>query len=157
MILFSTWALAGKLALGWRGHTPGDATDILANKPDASCTKDPEEGVAWRCAEPIGSATVLVHYMVDAPTHLFMGVFILCDNYTNCTALRDALDSAWGKGDVQPGRTMPDTTWTEGTALAAWAYNTFSDTGKLSVIDMRLHAQVKAAQKEAAKKAAESL
>ena len=66
--------------------------------------------------------------------------------------------AAWGR----PFRTeeygpLPDRTWADGSVLAGWEYNQFSDIGTATTFDKVLYERIKAAKARKAASAAEGL
>ena len=155
-------AHAGKLANGWRGHPYGLAGgpgDFLSRAPAENCTPDPEPGVRWLCPESVGGAPAEVNYML-APEMggAFTGIVLRCKGYASCATVLDTLMAAWGK----PSRTeeygpLPDRTWADGSVLAGWEYNQFSDTGTATAFDKVLYERIKAVKASKAQDAAGEL
>lgn len=152
-------AHAGKLADGFRGVPFGPAA-VLTGAPGQRCatTSDPE--VRWECVYTLGEVEVKATYIVY--DDLFYGVSVtpVTQTFGNALALRNVLEAAYGmcvpkvKGDTS---VLPDCTWRDGTAVALWEYNRYSDRSSLVLFDMVVHQQVEARQAAKAAEAARGL
>jgi hypothetical protein len=151
-------AHAGKLANGWRGHLYGDAT-WLASPPSEGCTPTPEVGVRWLCPESVGGAKVEVNYMLATEIGgAFTGIVLRCEGYLVCAAVLDTLMAAWGKPfRTEEYGTLPDRTWADGSVLAGWEYNQFSDIGTATTFDKVLYERIKVVEASKAQDAAGEL
>jgi len=162
LLLLVPFANAGKLSDGWRGHPYGLAGgpgDFLSQAPTENCTPDPESGVRWRCSESIGGAPVEVNYMLATELGgVFTGVVIQCKGYLVCTTVIDTLMAAWGKPfRIDEYGQIPDRTWADGSVLAGWEYNQFSDSGTANTFDKVIYERIKAVQAAKARAAADAL
>jgi hypothetical protein len=175
--LFPSSAIAGKLGAGWRGHPYGDAA-WLAKAPGAHCKSNPEEGVAWRCWEVIGSSSYDASYMVNE--NLYTGVLLSCTTFAGCDQLLTVMQEAWGTcvpGEytsgalpdcsfgAELGTDAPPTLVNEisipgvhvGRVYGNWDYNPFSDQGYALAMSLDLMAEVKARKAAKAHSAVEDL
>lgn len=159
--LFSS-AHAGKLAEGFRGIPFGP--DAVLNNPPQPQGCVPGEAAAagsgsrWICVVEINGVAVQAAYIVEAGW--FYGVQITPPaDFSAAQAVRDALGAAYGacvRGQYTTGP-LPDCTWGDGTARAAWSYNQFSDASSVSIFDFAVFAKVEAARKTKAAAAASGL
>jgi len=161
MILLITLALAGKLEDGWRGIPYGPA-EVLATAPTAKCTKGIANGVRWECRETVSDVPVTVYYMADEG--LYTGVMINAKGYSACTVLFDTLTVAWSVPFTEKqyaSGVLPDGFWNlsgyNGTTVAAWSYNQFSDECHASTSNTRLTDVIAAKKKAKAQDAAGEL
>lgn len=174
---FASPTLAGKLGAGWRGHPYGDAA-WLATAPGAHCVQKPEEGVAWRCWEAIGSSSYDVSYMVEE--NLYTGALLSCTTFSGCEQLLTVLQEAWGTcvpGEYTSG-VLPDCSFgaelgtngpptlingvsipaiPAGSVYGSWNYNQFSDQGYALAMSIPLMTEVKARKAARAHNAVEGL
>lgn len=177
LLLSTSAAFAGKLGAGWRGHPYGDAA-WLATPPGAHCKPSPEEGVAWRCWEVIGSMSYDVNYMVDE--RLYTGVLLSCTTFSSCDQLLTVMQEAWGAcrpdeyasgplpdcdfgselGTNAPATLVNDTSvpaTPAGRVYGSWDYNPFSNQGYALAMSFDLMAEVKARKVTMAHNAVEDL
>lgn len=161
--LMSMSAQAGKLAEGFRGIPFGPAT-VLENPPQPSGCRQGDavstqaKGVRWVCPVEINGVGVEANYAVEEG--YYYGVQITPP--ANFAAARDvlaALTAAYGtceQSQVASGP-LPDCRWVDGSAVAAWTYNRFTERSSISIFDRAVFSEVDAARKAKANAAAQGL
>ena len=161
--LMSMSAQAGKLAEGFRGLPFGPAA-ILENPPQPSgCTQGDaisaqSSGMKWVCVVEINGVAVEVNYAVEEG--YFYGVQITPP--ANFPAARDvfaALTAAYGPCEQSEAASgpLPDCRWVDGSSVATWTYNRFTDKSAVSIFSRAVFSEVDAARKAKANAAAQGL
>jgi len=156
-LLLISSAQAGKLASGWKA-LPFGSDSVLVKAPLPGCLASTEPGIRWQCHDQIGGVNLALHYL--SQEGLFWGVMVQCKGFDECFTFREILNQAWGPG--RPKRdfatdTMDDRVWIDQTVGASWDWNQFTNTGTVLLLDKNLFERVRAADRDAARKAAEAL
>ena len=153
----------GLLSGGWKPRALAEWLGVrertVLRWAAGDCTPDPEPGVRWLCPESVGGAPVEVNYML-APEigGAFTGIVLHCKGYTSCATVLDTLMAAWGKPfHTEEYGPLPDRMWRDGSVLAGWEYNQFSDTGTVTTLDEVLYERIKAVKASKAQDAAGEL
>jgi hypothetical protein len=163
LILLFTFAFAGKLGDGWRGHPYGDAA-WLTVAPGDKCKAHPAKEGGWTCWETIGSQSYDVDYMVME--NIYTSVYISCSGYSSCQNLRTTLTAAWGTCSEKEyaSGSMPDCSFPDdqgaaavGVVIGRWKYNQYSETGYAVSIAHEALKKVRDVEAARAKNAAEGL